>query len=214
MDKFLMTMAMLATPISTTLSMFPCMLADTTLITEVYELEITIPQLECVSGCSLLPITTLTCHILEEEKKELVMSSILLSGRPYHCQPSTKLPQNVEMLLHSLECQFCDSMKQLLVENSCHVKYSLAEVDTFNWYDIMVAMVLVSILGALLVMLYKEVVEVPERKEDDCLPISGDVLICKEHKKRGDRRREEEMFQQGHSLLGGKRRRSRGKRRK
>jgi hypothetical protein len=44
-------------------------------------------------------------------------------------------------------------------------------------------------------------VEVSERKED-CLPIGGDVLTCKEHKKRGDRRREEEMFQQGHSLLG------------
>jgi hypothetical protein len=181
------------------------MLADTTLITEVDELEITVPQLECVSGCSLLPITTLTCHIMEEEKEELVMSTIHLSGRPYHCHSAIKLPQNVEMLLHSLECQFCDSLEQLLVQNSCHVKYSLAEVDTFSWYNIMVAMVLVTILGILLVMLYREVVEVPERKED-CLPIGGDVLTCKEHKKRGDRRREEEMFQQGHSLLGSKRR--------
>ena len=145
MDKFLITMAMLDTPISTTMSMFPCMLADTTLITEVDELEITIPQLECVSGCSLLPITTLTCHILEEEKKELVMSTIHLSGRPYHCHPSIQLPLNVEMLLHSLECQFCDSLEQLLVQNSCHVKYSLAEVDSVGWHDIMVAMVLLSI---------------------------------------------------------------------
>ena len=119
------------------------------------------------------------------------------------------------MVLHSLECQFCDSLEQLLVQNSCHVKYSLAEVDSVDWYDIMVAMVLVTILGTLLVMLYREVVKVPERKEEDCLPIGGDVLIYKEqHRGRGDRRREEEMFQQGHSLIGGKRRRSRSKRRK
>ena len=178
-------------------------------------MEITIPQLECVSGCSLLPITTLTCHIMEEEKEELVMSTIHLSGRPYHCHSSTKLPLNVEMLLHSLECQFCDSLEQLLVQNSCHVKYSLAEVDSVSWYDIMVAMMLMSILGILLVMLYREVVEVSERKEDDCLPIGGDVLTCKKHHRgRGDRRREEELFQQGHSLIGGKRKRSRSKRRK
>ena len=119
------------------------------------------------------------------------------------------------MLLHSLECQFCDSLEQLLVQNSCHVKYSLAEVDTFSWYDIMVAMVLMSILGILLVMLYREVVEVPERKEEDCLSTGGDVVNYKEdHRGRGDRRREEEVFQQGHSLIGGKRRRSRSKRRK
>jgi len=210
-----MTIAMVATPISTTMSIFPCMLADTTLITEVEKLEITIPHLECVSGCFLLPISTLTCHIMEKEKEELVLSTIHLSSRPYSCQPSTKLPQNVEMLLHSLECQFCDSLEQLLVQNSCHVKYSLAEVDSVDWYDIMVAMVLVSILATLLVMLYREVVKVPERKEEDCLPIGGDVLIYKEqHRGRGDRRREEEMFQQGHSLIGGKRRRSRSKRRK
>jgi hypothetical protein len=214
MDKFIITMTVLTTSLYTSMSMFPCMLADTTLITEVDELEITVPQLECVSGCSLLPITTLTCHIMEEEKEELVMSTIHLSGRPYHCNTLIQLPQNVEMLLHSLECQFCDSLEQLLVQNSCHVKYSLAEVDTFSWYNIMVAMVLMSILGILLVMLYREVVEVPERKEEDCLPIGGDVVTSKEHKKRGDGRREEEMFQQGHSLPGSKRRRSRSKRRK
>jgi hypothetical protein len=105
MDKFMITMTMLTTPLYTSMSMFPCMLADTTLITEVDELEITIPQLKCVSGCSLLPITTLTCHIIMEEKEELVMSTIHLSGRTYHCHSSTQLPQNVEMLLHSLECQ-------------------------------------------------------------------------------------------------------------
>ena len=44
----------------------PCMLADTTIITEVAELQITTPQLQFASGWFLLPITALPCHIVKE----------------------------------------------------------------------------------------------------------------------------------------------------
>ena len=92
----MITMTMLTTPLYTSMSMFPCMLADTTLITEVDELEITIPQLECVSGCSLLPITTITCLIMEEEKEELVMSS---SSTSVIKEVSANIQGNMDMLV-------------------------------------------------------------------------------------------------------------------
>ena len=53
--------------------MFPCLLVDTVTITEATQLEITVLQLKCVTGCSFLSpfITTLTCHRLREEQEQL-----------------------------------------------------------------------------------------------------------------------------------------------
>ena len=75
--------------------MFPCLLVDTVTITEATQLEITVLQLKCVTGCSFLSpfITTLTCHRLREEQEQLVMSTTRLSGTPYYCHPPTQLPQ-------------------------------------------------------------------------------------------------------------------------
>ena len=115
------------------MTMFPCLLVDTTLISEVDQLEITSPHLECVSGCSLLSIGSVTCNSLKGDEEQVAMSSIHLSDRPFLCHPSTQLTPSLEMHLHSLDCQFCDSLGQLLVQDSCSIKYSLSKVE---WYDI------------------------------------------------------------------------------
>ena len=183
------------------------------------ELEITVPQLECVAGCSFLStsFTTLTCHSLSEEQEQLVMTTttIHLSGIPYHCYPPTKLPQQLLLQLHSLDCQFCDSLEQLLVQSSCKLKYSLAKMDSQGWYETGLACVLVVILAILLVMFFREFKEAAVVVEADSLHVGeGEAVACEEFSGRGERSREEEIFRQGHSWLGGKRRgRSRSKRR-
>ena len=78
------------------------------------------------------------------------------------------------MLLHSF------GVPVLLQQNSWHVKYSLAladQVDRARWYDISVAMGLVSILGILLVKLYREVTEVSEMKGDNCRPVGKEDVV-------------------------------------
>ena len=215
MKLLLISTIFLTTLPFTTMTMFPCLLVDTTLISEVDQLEITSPDLECVSGCSLLSIGSVTCNSLKGDEEQVAMSSIHLSDRPFLCHPSTQLPPSLEMHLHSLDCQFCDNLGQQLVQDSCSIKYSLTRVNAVAWYDIGVGMGLVITLVILLVMLYREVVGVIIVEEDNGMPVGrGDTLTSREQGGRGERRREEEIFQQGHSLLGRKRRvRSRSKRR-
>ena len=215
MKLFLISIAFLTILPFTTMTMFPCLLVETTPINEVEQLEITSLQLECVSGCSLLSVSSVTCNSLKEDEEQVAMSTIQLSDRPYLCHTSSQLPPTLELHLHSLDCQFCDSLGQLLVQDSCSIKYSLTRVDIMGWYDIGVGIGLLTTLVILLIMLYREVLEVIVVDEENGMPVGrGDTVISGEQGGRGERGREEEMFQQGHSLLGRKRRgRSRSKRR-
>eukprot|EP00092_Neocalanus_flemingeri_P104938 GFUD01134455.1.p1 GENE.GFUD01134455.1~~GFUD01134455.1.p1 ORF type:complete len:220 (+),score=90.62 GFUD01134455.1:83-742(+) len=198
---------------TTSTSMFPCLLVDTVHIAEVTQLEITIPKLECVSGCSLLSpsITTITCHSLREEQEAVSTTTILLSDTSYDCQPSTQLPPHLLLQLHSLDCEFCDTQGQRMVRSSCKLRYSLARMDSQGWYESGLFFVLMVTVIILLVLLYREKLEVNIVGKEDSLPVGiGEIVACEEYCGR-----EEEMFRHGHSLLGGKRRgRSRSRRRK
>ena len=196
--------------IGQTMSMFPCLMKDTIPVDDVMEFEITGPQLKCVSGCDIMSITSIICHRMKdmEQEDEVSTSTAQLSGQHFYCVPSPQpsLP-NIALILHKLECQYCDTSEQQLVKNSCSVSYDLVRGAMVSLYDILVALVLVIVLAILLVMLYKEIGD-PVHEEKNRLPVGkGDVITCKDLGGRGERRNDEEIFQHGHSLLGGKRRR-------
>ena len=201
--------------IGQTMSIFPCLMKNTIAVDDVMEFELTGPQLKCLSGCDI-SITSIICHRMEdmEQEDEVSTETVQLSGQSFYCIQSPQLSFNIALILHRLDCQFCDTSEQQLVQNSCSVSYDLVREAMVSLYDIIVAMVLVIILAILLVMLYKEIVD-PVHEEKNRLPVGkGEVTTCKDMGRRGERRNDEEIFQQGHSLLGGRRRRSRSRIRK
>ena len=205
--KIIMVTEMLM--LGTTMAMFPCLMKDTISVDDVKEFELSGSQVKCVSGCDIMSISSVICHKITTMEQEEAVSSptVFLSDKPFHCVHSPQLPPDLALVIHSLDCQYCDTSEQQLVHNSCTVRYGLVRDVRTGLYDVMVAMVLVIILTTLLAMLYKEIVD-PVHEEKSSLPTGkGEIMTCEFEGGRGERRMDEEIFQQGHSLLGGKRRR-------
>ena len=209
---------MLLLNLTPAMSRFSCIMLNSLPVIEVEELTLTGPQLNCVSGCSIMDVTTVNCHNMEEmEREEVEMSNIHLSDKLLHCVTTPLLPPSSRLQLISLDCQFCDTMSQQLVHDSCILRFSLSKVSTGSYYDNVVAMVLIIILISLLVMLYKEIMSSMEKDKSKInirQSIRKEEIKCECEGERGEKRREEEIFQQSHSFLGRKRRkRSRSRRR-
>ena len=126
----LLKMMMIEMICSATTITLPCMMLDTILVQEVEKLEMPGQQLECMSGCSLMPVASIICHRVQEWEEEEVVSTIYLSNILLHCNTSPPLPQPLELHLLDLNCQYCDHTKMLLVQNSCSLRFSLSLVDT------------------------------------------------------------------------------------
>ena len=209
---------MLLLNLTPAMTRFSCIMLNSFPVIDVEELTLTGPQLNCVSGCSIMDITSVNCHNMKEmDREEAEMSTIHLSDKLLHCITTPHLPPSSRLELISLDCQFCDTMSQQLVHDSCILRFSLSKVSTGSYYDNVVAMVLIIILISLLVMLYKEIMSSMEKDKSKInirQSIRKEEIKCECEGERGEKRREEEIFQQSHSFLGRKRRkRSRSRRR-
>ena len=204
--------------IGQTEAMFPCLMVNSIPVNEIEELTITGLNLKCASGCSLMSITSIACLSTNEAEQEAAMSSVYLSDKLYNCTPTPMLPANYELNVNSIDCKYCDKSDRMVVQDTCSLNYELRKEHRTNWYDIMMAFVLSIVLFFLLAMLYKEVHgNNPSRLkvEEWSIPVGrGDINTCEKKGGMVEDRRDEVLFKQGHSLLGGKRRgRSRSRRR-
>ena len=76
-----------------------------------------------------MDITTVYCYNMKEiEREEAEMSTIHLSDKLFHCITTPHLPPSSRLELISLDCQFCDTMSQQLVHDSCILRFSLSKV--------------------------------------------------------------------------------------
>ena len=103
-------------------------------------------RMDCVAGCSLHPVSALICLTSEDDSSSLIM----FAGVHYVCKPVEPLSKsNVEMIVHSIDCQMCGVLDEKLIPDSCTASFSLTKSTTISIYDVSLASVLGSPIGLL-----------------------------------------------------------------
>ena len=99
-----------------------CLFKDTVRLDDLNYFEIPMKRMDCVAGCSLHPVSALICLTSEDDSSSLIM----FAGVHYVCKPVEPLSKsNVEMIIHSIDCQMCGVMDEKLIPDSCTGSFSL-----------------------------------------------------------------------------------------
>ena len=191
---------------------------------DVQDIVLESQSFKCESGCHLVDIDMkkLECHKVEDGHM-LGNNLVTVGTYQYYCFADVRLPEKIIFEMNTFDCIFSDEENKLLLVGSCFATYSLLPKNEGSVYDFFILCILISLLILLFLFGSQEYFKNMEKDEWqlDCLTNNDPISDTKEAKviqddmddKHGSRR-QEFMFNQGHSFINDRRRvRSRSRKR-
>ena len=178
-------------------------------VVDLKEFRLEAPNLQCEDGCDMVepPVSLVDCVAVQDLETQTESQTVNIGLSPYVCSPAeVSLGETVQFVVSSLDCQFSDEGRHLLLTKSCHLNFSL-KLNSQPRSNYPMRLFLSLLLFTFTMLFLREHIIRTSQPVTLPLPIVEEVIAdskepsgSEEHDSQRSRR-EERVFRQGHSFL-------------